>query len=403
MTLLSAIWTTTPFALTNSQPAERTPDHSSASAGGKEAFPTLSGTSKEDNLSAKGSVEESDITSRAASVMNNEKAPLLENTTSTNSVSPPLRQSQVPLVKRIANAIIGAIKMILAAIIAPASYVLAYFYDEQGQFGATLPAKRLARRAFGKRRKSTEPVSDVSSKEETDDEKAPPRLRLARRSSRYNRNLAVAHSPPPSVGSAALNLDRGRRPPLGSDSPSQHTRSKTNLEEVSENGESPTSTRPTRIKIANQDALRRRGSHRVNDPGARPLSARPRLTVDNIKSPTSPLPPTSAPDLVPTPIPPRPLVPRRQPSYTFNTPFSDRHPKTLVLDLDETLIHSMAKGGRMSTGHMVEVKLDSPVSNSGGVIGPQVPILYYVHKRPHCDEFLRKVLLLNNCATTIHR
>lgn len=24
-------------------------------------------------------------------------------------------------------------------------------------------------------------------------------------------------------------------------------------------------------------------------------------------------------------------------------------------------------------------------------IGPQHPILYYVHKRPHCDEFLRKI------------
>ena len=25
------------------------------------------------------------------------------------------------------------------------------------------------------------------------------------------------------------------------------------------------------------------------------------------------------------------------------------------------------------------------------MLGPQHPILYYVHKRPHCDEFLRKV------------
>ncbi|KAI5784568.1 NLI interacting factor-like phosphatase-domain-containing protein [Geopyxis carbonaria] len=54
--------------------------------------------------------------------------------------------------------------------------------------------------------------------------------------------------------------------------------------------------------------------------------------------------------------------------------------KTLILDLDETLIHSLAKGGRMTSGHMVEVKLDQ-----------QHAILYYVHKRPYCDEFLRKV------------
>jgi CTD nuclear envelope phosphatase 1 len=40
---------------------------------------------------------------------------------------------------------------------------------------------------------------------------------------------------------------------------------------------------------------------------------------------------------------------------------------------------------------MVEVKLQQPMGVGGGMIGPQVPILYYVHKRPHCDEFLKKV------------
>jgi CTD nuclear envelope phosphatase 1 len=52
----------------------------------------------------------------------------------------------------------------------------------------------------------------------------------------------------------------------------------------------------------------------------------------------------------------------------------------------------MAKGGRMSTGHMVEVKLSTLVGAGGGpTLGPQHPILYYVHKRPHCDDFLRRV------------
>ncbi|ORY74860.1 NLI interacting factor, partial [Protomyces lactucae-debilis] len=55
--------------------------------------------------------------------------------------------------------------------------------------------------------------------------------------------------------------------------------------------------------------------------------------------------------------------------------------KTLILDLDETLIHSLSKGSTMSSGHMVEVKLGSHA------------ILYYVHKRPHCDLFLQKVSL----------
>jgi CTD nuclear envelope phosphatase 1 len=47
---------------------------------------------------------------------------------------------------------------------------------------------------------------------------------------------------------------------------------------------------------------------------------------------------------------------------------------------------------------MVEVKLNAPVALSApqpgqaaSVLGPHHPILYYVHKRPHCDEFLRKV------------
>jgi len=40
---------------------------------------------------------------------------------------------------------------------------------------------------------------------------------------------------------------------------------------------------------------------------------------------------------------------------------------------------------------MVEVKLNSTVGYGGATLGPQHPILYYVHKRPHCDDFLRKV------------
>ncbi|EGY13532.1 nuclear envelope morphology protein [Verticillium dahliae VdLs.17] len=70
-----------------------------------------------------------------------------------------------------------------------------------------------------------------------------------------------------------------------------------------------------------------------------------------------------------------------------------KYQKTLILDLDETLIHSMSKGGRMSTGHMVEVRLNQTYVGAGGQtsLGPQHPILYWVNKRPYCDDFLRRI------------
>ncbi|SMN21807.1 similar to Saccharomyces cerevisiae YHR004C NEM1 Probable catalytic subunit of Nem1p-Spo7p phosphatase holoenzyme [Maudiozyma saulgeensis] len=60
------------------------------------------------------------------------------------------------------------------------------------------------------------------------------------------------------------------------------------------------------------------------------------------------------------------------------------HKKTLVIDLDETLIHSVSRGTthvNSSQGHIIEVKF----SISG------ISTLYFVHKRPYCDLFLTKV------------
>lgn len=69
----------------------------------------------------------------------------------------------------------------------------------------------------------------------------------------------------------------------------------------------------------------------------------------------------------------------------FRYPKSLLHParsqnKTLILDLDETLIHSMSRGSKISPGHMVEVRLDRRHAT-----------MYYVHKRPYCDDFLKLV------------
>lgn len=55
--------------------------------------------------------------------------------------------------------------------------------------------------------------------------------------------------------------------------------------------------------------------------------------------------------------------------------------KTLVLDLDETLIHSLSRTSSFSQGQMVEIKL-SP---------DQLATLYLVNKRPYCDQFLQAV------------
>jgi NLI interacting factor-like phosphatase len=108
-----------------------------------------------------------------------------------------------------------------------------------------------------------------------------------------------------------------------------------------------------------------------------------RRTADSLKSPTSPRTPSITSQSPHTSLPittpktavqliPRPLIPAKSPQ------------KTLVLDLDETLIHSLAKGGKLGSGHMVEVKFD------------KIAILYFVHKRPFCDLFLRKVLYIRD-------
>ncbi|KIW16662.1 hypothetical protein PV08_03850 [Exophiala spinifera] len=164
--------------------------------------------------------------------------------------------------------------------------------------------------------------------------------------------------------------------------------------------ESETRRSSIRIKEQTDPALKRRRQKKA----ASPLGDNGPLTVDNIKSPTSPSPSLKMTRYPHAPQPLRPLIPRRQPSYANLVPrpptrgSAPLQQKTLILDLDETLIHSLAKGGRMSSGHMVEVKLNVPIALSSpqpgqvtSVLGPQHPILYYVHKRPHCDEFLRKI------------
>lgn len=56
--------------------------------------------------------------------------------------------------------------------------------------------------------------------------------------------------------------------------------------------------------------------------------------------------------------------------------------KLLILDLDETLVHSTSKGSR---NHDKNCKLIE-------VLNEKHVCLYYVYKRPHVDYFLKKAM-----------
>src|SRR6202012_1244133 len=85
--------------------------------------------------------------------------------------------------------------------------------------------------------------------------------------------------------------------------------------------------KPKREKAAREESETRRSSIRIkeqNDPamkrrrqkkGTSPLADSTPLTVDNIKSPRSPSPSLKITRYPHAPQPPRPLIPRRQPSY----------------------------------------------------------------------------------------
>lgn len=93
------------------------------------------------------------------------------------------------------------------------------------------------------------------------------------------------------------------------------------------------------------------------------------MLLNNIKSPSS-----SSNYIVPPPQRLFPLV---------RNPQKGRKRKTLILDLDETLIHSLSKGfPRTLNGNnsnIIEIKLNN------------IATLYHVHKRPYCDYFLKEI------------
>lgn len=305
-----------------------------------------------------------------------EKTPLLANTASDVSLYKSKLQS---LVKKIA----AAFTALLATIGAPVTYVVSCFKDEDGHYSPLLPLKRVGPLLGG--RKGIASTATAVGLSNSSKDKASRADGVRAKRAIYPFRLRSASSSEP------LTLH-------ASDSEVEKKRARSRSAEVrqpkSTLDEDGAARRSIRIQEYRTASFDKRQQKRKSVIGEEPL------TLDTIKSPMSASQSLKIHKYPHSPAPPRPLIPRRQPSYSnliSRSPNSraPRYQKTLVLDLDETLIHSLAKGGRMSSGHMVEVKLNAPIGLSASpnapVLGPQHPILYYVHKRPHCDEFLRKV------------
>ena len=322
-----------------------------------------------------------------------EKTPLLNDDKAAIPTS--LKHSKLQLVaRRLADALAASLRWVLSALTAPGVYVLNYFYNEEGRFAPFTPVRKLGR-ALPKRngRRSTAQAVGLS---------ASPEITATSRSDNPNGHrkstVKVSRRKADTTESASSGIATETDTDNGGKEQSEKTASvsRSKTQPFSSSEEAP--RRSIRIKVYNDELGRRRKTKKASKSstgGTDPHDSEPHppLTAATIKSPTSPASSLRITKYPRAPAPPRPLVPRRQPSYSLftNHTSSTLAQKTLVIDLDETLIHSLAKGGRMSSGHMVEVKLSSAVGFGGTTLGPQHPILYYVHKRPHCDDFLRKV------------
>ena len=310
-----------------------------------------------------------------------ERTPLIEEKQAAAFNTDPSPRSWRLVPKRIADAFSTSVKVVCSTIAAPVLYVVACFYDDEGFFSAILPIRRVYRVSSRKKRRKSAQSAEGQVLESVEDDRESEKPLLRPKDS--DDGMAI------SASGSDLNNRKDVADPHGNetdDGPAQNTRSKSVQPE-----EIAPAKRSIRIKLHNDAAEKRRHrSHKSIDTSATAEDDRVNAVANSLKSPSSP---TFAPKLKypRLPAPPRPLVPRRQPSY-ITTYHHEPPRKTLVIDLDETLIHSMAKSNRMSTGHMVEVKFQGQVGGGGLALGPQVPILYFVHERPHCHEFLRKVL-----------
>ena len=324
----------------------------------------------------------------------NEKTPLLDHGPKGSSNEPSSRRRWL-YPQRISEGIVAVVQVLTSPFVYTGHYLVAcFYYEEDGRYSFLAPVYHITRTLTGARRSKVEAQAKLSSASTDNNVKHSRKIRsssTARSQMKKptRRSLSVASNSTAMTSDSESERPRTRDGEI--DSPSRHTRSKSNAS--SGGDEIAPAKRSIRITLhQNEDALRqRKAAKKAQSSKSNIVSAG---TAAALKSPTGPVT-VSSKQLTKfphAPQPPRPLVPRRQPSYsTSGTSSIGPHQKTLIIDLDETLIHSIVNGGRFQTGHMVEVKLQASVGADGQIVGPQVPLLYYVHKRPYCDDFLKKV------------
>jgi CTD nuclear envelope phosphatase 1 len=315
-----------------------------------------------------------------------EKTPLLQDDSPYSSSN---SRSWHSIPKSIAIVLMDSVRWVLSTLAAPGVYLIACLYDEQGIFAPFTQIRKL-----GGGRSYTAQALGMSSADEGKYGHSNGRSTAGRRGGSKSQRSIGSNS---SSSGLSSESESDREHP-SSEGKQSSSRPRTRSQSLQKGDEIAPANKTIRIKLHNEDNLRQRRHRKTQSTssqsnGSGAISASDPATL---KSPTSPaasasLSMTKYPR---APAPPRPLIPRRQPSFTLSDmPTSKLGQKTLILDLDETLIHSMAKGGRMGTGHMIEVRLNS---YGPGGNGSSHPILYWVNKRPHCDEFLRRVSCLSD-------
>lgn len=356
-------------------------------------------TGKEAQLS--GEQADTDGNVDAPQGQEDEKTPLLEGVRPLSSSDS--KRIEIRLIaRRLVDALAKSLKLVLSTLATPGTFMVNCLYDEEGKFSPFLPIRKLGR-SLPRRNgtKATTQAVGISGSPNRRDEKPTPSVdnRILRRKSTAKvarRRPLATESFSSATSDSDIEVERKNR----SSKDISEGKGKSQTQSPSEG--TTLARRSIRIKLFNEDTTRRRkekaqgGSSTDADQVVPRSNKQPTVAVAaSLKSPTSPASSSLRMTKYPrTLAPPRPLIPPRQPSYSTQPSLrssSGLGQKTLVIDLDETLIHSLAKGGRMSSGHMVEVKLNTTVGFGSTTLGPQHPILYYVHKRPHCDDFLRKV------------